>query len=255
MNEELLMLNDLPGGRAATDRSADTTRFYDLLDRLDSRIGGARTLADCHGRARWPARGVYFFRESGESRSGSGQGPRVVRVGTHALKVGSRATLWQRLSQHRSGSHRGSIFRSLAGVALARHENLPLPPSWGVGSSASAAACKLSVDRAEIKQAEADLEARVSLYIGAMPFLWLHVDDEPGPNSQRAVIESYLIRLLSGYRDPTVDSPSPDWLGRCSDRERVRRSGLWNNDHVDRLYGRSVFLDAMERWIDRTEPL
>ena len=249
------MLNELPGERAATDRSADTMRFYDLLDRLDARIGGPRTLADCHGRARWPARGVYFFLESGESRSGSGYGPRIVRVGTHALKEGSKATLWQRLSQHRSGSHRGSIFRSLAGVALARQENIPLPPSWGIGNGAGAAARKLGVDRAEIKQAEADLEARVSLYIGAMRFLWLHVDDEPGPNSQRAVIESQLIRLLSGYRDPTVDSPSPGWLGWCSDRERVRRSGLWNNDHVDRIYDRSVFLDAMERWIDKTEPL
>ena len=188
----------------------------------------------------------------------SGHGPRVVRVGTHALRVGSRATLWQRLSQHRCGSHRGSVFRSLAGVALARHENLPLPPSWGVGSSASAAARKLSVDRAEVTQAEADLETRVGLYIGDMPFLWLHVDDEPGPNSQRAAIESYAIRLLSGYRDPTdpiVDSPSPGWLGRCSDRDRVRRSGLWNNDHVNRIYDRSVFLNAMERWIDKTEPL
>lgn len=247
--------SELPGERAVTDRSADTTCFYDLLDHLDTRIGGARTLVGCHGRAKWPARGVYFFCERGEARSGSGPAPRIVRVGTHALKVGSKATLWQRLSQHRSGSHRGSIFRLLTGIALARQEKVPLPPSWGIGSGASAAARKLSVDRAEVKQAEADLEARVSLYIGAMPFLWLRVDDEPGPNSQRAVIESYAIRLLSGYRDPTVDSPSPGWLGRCSDRERVRRSGLWNNDHVDRIYDRSVFLDAMERWIDKTEPL
>ena len=237
------------------DRSVDTIRFYDLLDRLAARIGGARTLADCRGSENWPARGIYFFYENGEFRSGSGVDRRIVRVGTHALKVGSRATLWQRLSQHRSGNHRGSIFRSLAGVALARQENIPLPPSWGIGSSAGAAARRLDVDRAEIKQAEADLEARVSLHIGAMPFLWLNVDDEPGPDSQRAVIENYAIRLLSGYREPTADLPSPGWLGRYSNRERVRRSGLWNNDHVDRIYDRSSFLNAMERWIDETEPL
>ena len=37
---------------------------------------------------KWPARGVYFFREAGESRSDTGEGLRVVRVGTHALKAG-----------------------------------------------------------------------------------------------------------------------------------------------------------------------
>ena len=72
----------------------------------------------------WPRRGVYFFFEPGESRSLSGTGSRIVRLGTHALANGSRSTLWQRLSQHRGnakgdgGNHRGSIFRLLVGVAL-----------------------------------------------------------------------------------------------------------------------------------------
>ena len=30
----------------------------------------------------WPARGVDFFREAGETRSDTGRGPRIVRVGT-----------------------------------------------------------------------------------------------------------------------------------------------------------------------------
>jgi hypothetical protein len=55
---------------------------------------------------------VYFFREAGETRCDSGNGPRIVRVGTHALKAGSSTKLWTRLSQHRGksaggGNHRG----------------------------------------------------------------------------------------------------------------------------------------------------
>jgi hypothetical protein len=50
---------------------------------------------------KWPARGVYFFREAGESRSDTGEGLRVVRVGTHALKAGGSTTLWSPLSTHR----------------------------------------------------------------------------------------------------------------------------------------------------------
>ena len=81
----------------------------------------------------WPPRGVYFFHESGEARSGTGGGPRVVRVGTHGLKSGSGSTLWDRLSQHRGssrsgrGNHRGSIFRLIVGIALAKRNDIPLP--------------------------------------------------------------------------------------------------------------------------------
>ena len=75
-------------------------RFYLILDKLERSISGARTLADCR-RMAWPARGVYFFRESGENRSDSGDGPRIIRVGTHALSPGARTKLWKRLSDHK----------------------------------------------------------------------------------------------------------------------------------------------------------
>ena len=81
-------------------RLQDLIRFYSILNELEKTIG-ARALADCRGRMKWPARGVYFFREAGESRSDTGEGLRVVRVGTHALKAGGSTTLWSRLSTHR----------------------------------------------------------------------------------------------------------------------------------------------------------
>ena len=57
-----------------TERLADTIRFYELLDRLAMRVGGPRLLRSCHGKMEWPTRGVYFFYEGGESRSGTGDG-------------------------------------------------------------------------------------------------------------------------------------------------------------------------------------
>jgi hypothetical protein len=50
---------------------------------------------------------VYFFMEEGETRSDSGIGARIVRVGTHALKEGSGTKLWTRLSQHRGQEKSG----------------------------------------------------------------------------------------------------------------------------------------------------
>ena len=75
-------------------RRRDLARFYGLLDGLEARLGGMRTLADCDGRMSWPTRGVYFFFEDGEERSDSGSGLRGVRVGTHALMAKSRTRLW-----------------------------------------------------------------------------------------------------------------------------------------------------------------
>src|SRR5437899_2713466 len=70
------------------ERLEHLIRFYSILDKLERNIGGARKLADYSGRIDWPARGVYFFRKNGESRTDTGAGLRIVRVGTHALKAG-----------------------------------------------------------------------------------------------------------------------------------------------------------------------
>ena len=237
------------------DRLGDTLRFYRLLDRLEDRVGGPRLLKSCRAGMSLPRRGVYFFYENGESRSGTGAGPRVVRIGTHGLNHGSRSTLWGRLAQHRGtsrsglGNHRGSVFRLLVGVALANRSNIPLPESWGVAGSAGEAARRLNVDTDAVKDAESEIEALVSKHIGRMPLLWLNVNDTPGPNSSRGFIERNSIALLSSYIRPAADRPATEWLGQHSVRERVRLSGLWNNNHVDEMYDPS-FLDEMESWID-----
>ena len=244
-----------------TVRLAHTIRFYDLLDCLEDRVGGTRVLTECNGKMNWPQRGVYFFFESGESRAGSGAGCRVVRIGTHALKLGSPSTLWTRLSQHRGptrsggGNHRGSIFRLLVGDALARRGDLPRPKSWGCGSNFGVAAKRFGLDNATIKQDEARLELRVSKRIGAMPFLWLNIGDAPGAGSQRAFIERNSIALLSADEgEPSLDPPSPGWLGLYSNRENIRRSGLWNNHYVGEAYDPS-FLGLLKDCIGEAQPI
>jgi hypothetical protein len=141
----------------------------------------------------------------------------------------------------------------IVGIALAKQMDTPLPDSWGVGGSVGEAARRLNIDRDAINAAESGLEASVSEYIGLMPFLWLDVGDSPGPNSKRGLIERNAIALLSGYRGGTVDNPSDGWLGHHSDRERVRRSGLWNNNHVDELYN-PQFLVEMESRVVSSHP-
>lgn len=235
-------------------RLGDLQRFYRAMAALEAKLGGTKTLAECDGKYDWPTRGIYFFFEDSEERSESGTGPRVVRVGTHGLKAGSRSTLWKRLSQHQGvqrsggGNHRGSIFRLLIGQADLARCGRKLP-SWGIGGSPSAAAQSLSLDKEAIKSSELPVECEVSKILRAMPFLWLDVPDETGPDSLRGVIERNAIALLSNYEGDPLDGPSADWLGRSSNREKVRRSGLWNSNHVDETYDPS-FLDLLEQRID-----
>ena len=59
-----------------------------------------------------------------------------------------------------------------------------------------------------------------------MPLLFLGVKDEPGPASERGFIERNAIALLSAFPRAAPDPASTGWLGRSSDRERVRISGL-----------------------------
>jgi hypothetical protein len=222
-----------------SDRPRDLVRFYSLLDRLEEIVGGARRLADCSGRSVWPRRGVYFFREDGETRRDSGLGPRIVRVGTHALKIDSATSLWGRLSQHKGqtksggGNHRGSIFRNIVGQAVIARDG-PTFPTWGKGVTA----------KHDIRELELPLEREVSGFIGLMPFIWLQIEDEANPDSLRGYIERNSIALLSNYEKLPLDPPSPIWLGLFSNRERVRNSGLWNSNHVDEPYELS-FLDTL----------
>lgn len=163
-------------GRAITlNRIEHLMRFYSLLDQLQKDMGGPRKLGDCSGRMSWPSRGVYFFMEIGEGRSDTGRGPRIVRVGTHALKAGSCTKLWTRLSQHKGqtntggGNHRGSIFRLITGTALIKRRGY-VSPTWGMGNTA----------KGEVRANEKALEFEVSQVIGAMPFLWLAIEDARG---------------------------------------------------------------------------
>ena len=77
-------------------RASDLGRLYDLLDRLEAKVGGKRRLADCTGSMDWPERGVYFFFANEETRDATDQ-LRVTRVGTHAVSAGSGTSLWKKV--------------------------------------------------------------------------------------------------------------------------------------------------------------
>jgi hypothetical protein len=108
----------------------------------------------------------------------------------------------------------------------------------------------LGVDRRHLDAEELPVETAVSSYFARTPFLWLSIDDDPGPNSLRSYIERNVIALISNYDAASIDPPSPAWLGCFSGHPRVRRSGLWNQRHVEETC-QPGFLDRMEAIIEK----
>jgi len=236
---------------AGVNRSRDIVRLYELLAEVNQRRGAPLCLRACDGCMSWPNRGVFFFFEAGELRTGSGVGPRVTSIGTHALTFASATSMWRRLAQHRgvvisgSGNHRGSSFRLLVGEALIERDGSHLE-TWGVGGSLADAGLPRHMLASLVKEQERPTEMAVSRVIGAMPFVCLPVDDAPGTESMRGVIERNAIALLSNFAKDPIDSASTEWLGRQCGHESVRLSGLWNTHHVEKKYDVS-FLDVVAR--------
>ncbi len=234
----------LTQNNAITRRNRHLQEFYRLLHDLEKSLGGKRLFKNCNGKLNWPERGVYFFFEPEEFRINNPSELRVVRVGTHMVSKGSKATFWNRLHTHKgtgngSGNHRASVFRLHVGNAIIQKSAGEISlPSWGEGQSASP----------ENRAAELELEQQVSECIGNMSILWITVPDVAGPASDRAFIEKNSIALLSGPEGP-IDIPSDGWLGNFSTNEAIRRSGLWNVNHVDYRYDER-FLDVFAKYVD-----
>ncbi|MGK7865429.1 hypothetical protein [Falsiroseomonas sp. E2-1-a4] len=109
---------------------------------------------------------------------------------------------------------------------------------WNVGSNST------PMQRA----AERAVEVMVSHVIGAMPFLWLKIEDEPGPQSDRGFIERNSIALLSSEVARALDPASATWLGRHSRSPAVQLSGLWNVRGIGEPVEHG-FLDRLEQLV------
>ena len=224
------------------ERKRDLKTFYELIAQLEHLLGGPYDMSTFRLNNHWPDLnrcGVYFFRDPSEPRSDTGEGARIVRVG---MAGAQRSGMRDRLYNHKGhdsdngGQHRASDFREGVGLALMERESYQCP-TWGIGRARP---------KDSNKNREVELEEKVSNVIRRMSCVWVVIDDE----DIRSDVERNAIALLSNYGKVPLDPPSLDWLGRHSDRERVKLSGLWNSNHVDDGYD-PAFLNNMQRLIEQ----
>jgi hypothetical protein len=175
-----------------------------------------------------PNNGLYFFYEEGERFSVNGQlGDRIVRIGTHR----EQDRLPDRILNHFRGDRNTSIFRRLLGSAIIQREN-PSDP-------------RLQQWLEQGTPTLTDIEERVSRELREhFSFRCVKVEDRDG----RMELEERLIATLA--RCSTTYPPSPNWLGLFAASEKVRESGIWNDQHVDsQRYMREDDLSRLERLV------
>jgi hypothetical protein len=197
-------------------------------------------------RAEIPQSGVYLFFDFEEHRLRHPSELRIVRVGTHGVASGSRASLRDRLRTHLGtaaggGNHRSSVFRLHVGRALMERGEAHRVDTWGSVSAPMTTRQRRSEER---------LEAKVSEYLGSLLVSVIDTPGDPSKDNDRAYLEQNLIGLISnGYRP--LDPATHGWLGNDSDKTAIRRSGLWNVNHTNQAY-HATFPRMLEYYVART---
>lgn len=231
-------------------RRRDLLRFYSLINQLENRIGQKYSLMSSENTLKKMGEGVYFLFEAGETRSDFGTSLRIVKAGANLVDGPYPSdTLWKRLRQHRGtiagvytggGDHRQSVLRYYVGTALLVRDGLYCD-SWGLGTKGNS----------RVRQAEHNLECRVSQVIRKMPLLCMEIPNQP----ERVGLKDYIVKqsigLLSNFHRRAWEPPSDSWLGHYCGNALVRESGLWNANHVMEAYD-PAFLDVLEDLISKT---
>lgn len=215
---------------------------YDIVWHLAHKTG-LRRLRDVMD-SDVPDSGIYLFFDERERRLKDIDQFRIVRIGTHGVSAGSKASLRNRMRTHfgtstGEGNHRSSIFRLHTGRSLINAKLAPDVASWGAPVA----------DRSALL-AERELEQAVSKYLADLYAVLIAVPGEPDKNNDRAYLEQNLIALLSNACKP-LDPPTCEWLGLKSDKKEIRKSGLWNVNHVDQRFDPS-HLDVLEYYASLT---
>ncbi len=160
-----------------------------------------------------PLNGIYILFESGETAHGAN---RIVRIGTH----NSENNLPSRLKEHFLNENKDrSIFRKNIGRCILNKQNDDFLDKWELDLTTKANRERHgnSIDF----QKQSAIEKLVSEYIrDKIYFVIFRVDNK----DERLRLESKIISTVSWCGGC---QPSINWLGRFSPKEKIRTSGLW----------------------------
>jgi hypothetical protein len=160
--------------------------------------------------------GIYILFEKGE-KTKDGMN-RVVRVGINE----KQDRFLNRINDHFTGNHRGSVFRKHIGRAILTKTNRgSYLPIWNLTNK------QVALKRDTINWAkENEIEKEVSAFIEEyFTFSIVQINKEV----QRMDLE---VKLISSLAFEAFNLPSKNWLGHFHPDLKIQQSGLWNIQHL-----------------------
>jgi len=180
-----------------------------------------------------PTSGVYVLFEEDELGH---DGQRIVRAGSHT----GHAKLVVRLREHFIAENKDrSIFRKNIGRALLNRREDQFLSEWEIDltSRKNRDLYAHQIDSCRLQTVEREVTDYIRKHFS---FIIIHINDK----DERLYFEKRIIATVSGC--PSCN-PSFGWLGRSSPIDKIRKSGLWQVNH---LYGENMTDQDIETLAD-----
>ncbi|WP_423798203.1 hypothetical protein [Neobacillus sp. SAB-20_R2A] len=183
-----------------------------------------------------PQNGIYILFEKGEQAHG---GDRIVRIGTHTGKN----KLGSRLKEHFTNENKDrSIFRKNIGRALLNRKSDDYLKIWELDLISSEN--KQKYGHLINKNYQQKIEHEVTKTI-QNNFSFVVIEE--GDKDKRLYLEA---KLISDVSNCTECRSSKRWLGNYSIKEKIRGSGLWQEQGVYKTgFTESEFANFIERYL------
>lgn len=209
----------------------------------------------------FPASGIFFLYEEGETLLHGNGAPRVVFVGSHR----GAGNLWSRVNEHFLQGHElddfdrnqskpsdRSIFRKNIGRALLNKGNDPYLAMWNI--------CFIKRENRERHaenrnmEKEHELEREITKILqGKFSLRFVGLEEE----GNRTGSDSLKARLIGTLAQCPTCCPSSGWLGRNSPDERIAASGLWQTQFLKAppldAAARATFEKVVENAVERAQ--
>lgn len=167
-----------------------------------------------------PQNGIYILFEKGERAHGTN---RIVRIGTHTGKNQLRS----RLKQHFIHENKDrSIFRKNIGRALLNNSKDKFLEQWEIDLTTRKAKNKHAhkIDHKKQMRIEKEVTQYIQKYFS---FIAFQIDSK----EERLKFESKIISTINQCPDCC---PSKRWIGNSSPKVKIRESGLWQVNELNK---------------------